>query len=473
MALLSMPNEVSEAVRQRIANWQALFMLPRSIWVPIIALGLVGLAAVLFNEQSIKTVSQGNNLLTSVLEIKQNLVDLRATLTDAENGQRGYLLSGDARYLEPYERALASLPVLAAKMRANAAGDPQLLVQMTRLDSLRGRKIAELRATVMLAQQGHREDALLLMRADEGRQIMSAFVQQAKLMQTELDAQQANIRMVAARDVQLPRLAIATLGVVTLALLTLAVRLLVKDFRRLDAERESQRQLRQQLEQQVGERTGQLSRLTTHLQSVTELEKAELARNLHDELGGVLTAAKMDLAWLQGRTGDRGSDLRDKLSALGSCLDEAMDVKRRVVENLRPALLDHFGLPTALQSYFDETCKKAGLNCKSVIPPEFEQVPQDMAIALFRVGQEALTNVIRHARATNVEMTFSVDAEHYRIHIADDGVGVNPAKLSGAMSHGLAGMRHRIETLKGEINIGANRAHGTRVDIIVPKPLEA
>jgi signal transduction histidine kinase len=248
-----------------------------------------------------------------------------------------------------------------------------------------------------------------------------------------------------------------------------AIRLLVKDYWRQEQARQGQTLERRRLERLVGERTTELSDLTTHLQTVTEQEKAELARNLHDELGGLLTAAKMDLAWLQGRASAKEPEARGKLDALSSGLDEAMDVKRRVVENLRPALLDHFGLPTALNDHFDATCKKAGLNCKVSIPEDFERIAQDVSIALFRVGQEALTNIIRHANAKNVELTLESDEDSYRISVADDGVGIDPAKSRGAISHGLVGMRHRIDTLQGQFKIVANRPQGTRVEVTVPR----
>jgi len=107
------------------------------------------------------------------------------------------------------------------------------------------------------------------------------------------------------------------------------------------------------------DRTQELSALSNHLQALSEREKSELARKLHDELGGLLTAAKMDVSWLQARL--EGAAIQERLGQLGSVLDEAMDLKRRVVEELRPSLLDHFGLPTALRAYVESTCAKAGL----------------------------------------------------------------------------------------------------------------
>src|SRR5262249_42269915 len=106
------------------------------------------------------------------------------------------------------------------------------------------------------------------------------------------------------------------------------------------------------------ERTRELSALSNHLQALSEREKSELARKLHDELGALLTAAKMDLSWLQSRL--EGAAIQDRLSQLGGVLDEAMNLKRQVVEELRPSLLDHFGLATAVRAYVESTCAQAG-----------------------------------------------------------------------------------------------------------------
>ncbi|MEO8223992.1 MAG: histidine kinase [Gammaproteobacteria bacterium] len=193
----------------------------------------------------------------------------------------------------------------------------------------------------------------------------------------------------------------------------------------------------------VDARTAELPDLSAHLQSVSEREKAELARNLHDELGGLLTAARMDLSWLQAATRALDPEFGDKLKQLNHAFAEAMDVKRRVVESLRPALLDHFGLPTALQNHFDETCKSA--------------------------GQESLTNIIRHAKARNVELSVDVVDDVIKVLVRDDGVGLNLEGRQFRSSHGITGMRHRIQALGGTFNLQSIPGRGTEVQISVPR----
>ncbi|MBW4051622.1 MAG: sensor histidine kinase [Proteobacteria bacterium] len=220
------------------------------------------------------------------------------------------------------------------------------------------------------------------------------------------------------------------------------------------------------LESLIQERTRELSALSTHLQQLTEKERSELARNLHDELGGLLTAAKMDLSWLQPRIADPA--LQERLTQLGGVLDEAMDLKRRVVEDLRPSLLDHFGLPTALRAYVESACTRAGLSAILALPEDGAAMPGDTAIALFRIVQEGVTNVIRHAGARSVTLRFDLESDACRLTLCDDGCGFDAADARFRRSHGIMGMRQRVRALGGRLELESAPGAGTTLRIMVP-----
>jgi signal transduction histidine kinase len=219
-----------------------------------------------------------------------------------------------------------------------------------------------------------------------------------------------------------------------------------------------------------GTRAKELSELCTHLQDYVEKEKHELARRLHDELGGLLTAAKMDVSWLQSRIEDPRMDngvLRQRLARLGGVLDDAMDLKRRVVEELRPSLLDHFGLPTALRAHVESTCSKAGLNCEVTMDEGLDALPRETAIALFRVVENGLDNVVRHANARNVKIDLRGENGRHVIRLSDDGRGIDLSDPA-LRRHNLTGMRHRIEALGGEFRIESSADSGTALTISIP-----
>ena len=443
-------------------------MLPRSIWMPILAMSIIAIGAFVFNEWSVKRIRASDDELAALNAMQLDLIELGSRLSEADAGTRGFLLSNEPEDLKRFNDALASLPIIGARLRVRSIDDAELLSRVHKLESMRSRNLANLRAIVLLARQGRSADAVALLKAGEAGDALLVQRNDTQALITELEQRVTALRRQTATDVQWSRFAVAALGTLTLILLVLAVRLLFKDFRRQERARQEQATERLRLEELVRERTDELSRLTTYLQTASEQEKATLARDLHDELGGLLTAAKMDLAWLQGRASASDTDVHAKLEALSSALDEAMNLKQRVVENLRPALLEHFGLPAALQSYFEETCKMADLACHAIVPDSMDEIPQEEAIALFRVGQESLTNIMRHAKASTVEILLERTTAGLHLRISDDGIGMVAAKRGGTLSHGLVGMRHRIETLNGIFRILAHQPSGTIIDVTVP-----
>jgi signal transduction histidine kinase len=210
----------------------------------------------------------------------------------------------------------------------------------------------------------------------------------------------------------------------------------------------------------------ELSALSSHLQSLAEKEKTELARTLHDELGGLLTAAKMDLSWLQTRV-DK-AEYQERLAQLGSVLDEAMNLKRRVVEELRPSLLDHFGLPTALRAYAESVCAKANIQADIRLPDGAAGIPKEIAIALFRIVQEGLNNVVRHAGARRVELDLSCAGNEYAFTLHDDGCGFNLDDTRDSWPHGIMGMQHRVRALGGRFALESAPGKGTTLRVAVP-----
>lgn len=261
--------------------------------------------------------------------------------------------------------------------------------------------------------------------------------------------------------------AVIFLALLAVGLLIALSRLLAADAVRGEAQRAASERHAKDLESLIEARTRELSALSTHLQKLSEKEKAELARNLHDELGGLLTAAKMDLSWLQSRVPQPA--LQERLAQLGAVLDEAMDLKRRVVEDLRPSLLDHFGLPTALRAYVDAACAKAGLRTQLELPDDGAPMPKETAIALFRIAQEGVTNIIRHAGARSVTLIFVVERDVCRLSLSDDGCGFEAADPKFRWSHGITGMRQRVRTLSGQFEIESTPGSGTTLRVTIPR----
>jgi signal transduction histidine kinase len=223
---------------------------------------------------------------------------------------------------------------------------------------------------------------------------------------------------------------------------------------------------RADVEREIAERTAELSELATHLQTSSEDERSALAKELHDELGGLITAAKMDMAWLSSHIGSSLDPAADeKFRSVVQMLNQAMTLKRRVVESLRPSLLDHFGLTVALRSHLDENCSRAGLEYVATLPEESMNLAPASQLALFRVAQEALAGVLARGTAKHIELVIEEEGEGYSMLVGDDG-----APFDKAMERTLVGMRHRIRSAGGTLDAETLPVgQGNRIRVYVPR----
>ncbi len=218
-------------------------------------------------------------------------------------------------------------------------------------------------------------------------------------------------------------------------------------------------------------RTEQLSVLTRHLIAVSEDEKARLARELHDELGALLTVIDMDLQNVLQQLRAREPTLVRLLERARGQVLQTLALKRRIVDNLHPSMLDHLGLRAALQHYCHEFCSISALACRCELDPTADWLPPGAAMAVFRIVQEALTNVARHSGARRVVVRLRRGAAGLHLHVDDDGVGIADSALAAAQSYGLLGMRERALLLGASLCIARKAdGQGTGIDVMIPMP---
>jgi PAS domain S-box-containing protein len=239
---------------------------------------------------------------------------------------------------------------------------------------------------------------------------------------------------------------------------------------------EALRRTNDELEQRVAERTRELRELANHLETVREGERKRIAREIHDELGSLLVALKMDTHWL-GRRLEGREELQCKCQAMGRLIDTAVDNVGRIITDLRPSILDHQGLWAALewqaQEFIDGVARAAEIDATlqlhvsaGVPPPAGGQ-----AIAIFRIFQEMLSNVARHSQARRVRMQITVDGPPdpvLYLDVRDDGVGAAAAALGDPRSFGVVGMRERAGHFGGRLTIDSAPGQGTRVRLEMP-----
>jgi signal transduction histidine kinase len=209
-----------------------------------------------------------------------------------------------------------------------------------------------------------------------------------------------------------------------------------------------------------------LASLSNFLQMQSEREKAALARELHDSLGGLLTPAKMDLAWLEARLGS-DPQYAPRLRRLSDLIDEGIDLKRRIIEALRPSLLDHLGLASALQWHVDDACRAAKVDCRLRFSDKIGRLPPDLEITLYRLVQEMVVNVVKHSRAQGLELDLAPVDGGLRLVVQDDGVGISDMEAA-LLSHGFSGMMHRVKSVGGSFDVSSTPGKGTKIEVFVP-----
>jgi PAS domain S-box-containing protein len=205
--------------------------------------------------------------------------------------------------------------------------------------------------------------------------------------------------------------------------------------------------------------------LPARIEAVREEERTGIARELHDELGQAMTALKMDIAWLARRVGDK-SELTVKLAEMSGMTDEIIQSVRRISAELRPGMLDDLGLSSTIAWQAEEIAARTGLVIKVDNQLGNAHLPRPVATTVFRIFQEALTNVVRHASAKNVAVSLRIEGANLLLTVADDGVGVAPRSNHAGL--GLLGMRERARRLGGDCVITRREPHGTLVTVTIP-----
>ncbi len=221
----------------------------------------------------------------------------------------------------------------------------------------------------------------------------------------------------------------------------------------------------QRLEAEVAERTTQLTDLTYHLQMAREDERARLARDLHDELGALLTSAKLDAARIRARLAGSAPEALERLAHLTQTLDGVIALKRRITEDLRPSSLDHLGLAVTLEILAREFTERSGVPVHLALQPV--ALSRGAALVAYRVVQAAVTNISKYAQARQVWITLAPAAGGVELSVRDDGVGFDAAAPKQSR-YGLVGMRFRIEAERGSLAVQSAPGQGTRIVMSLP-----
>ncbi|MCW3106895.1 MAG: domain S-box protein [Segetibacter sp.] len=225
---------------------------------------------------------------------------------------------------------------------------------------------------------------------------------------------------------------------------------------------------RKKTEETLQQSYEEIRRLTEHLQKIREEERIHIAREIHDELGQQLTAIKMDVAWIDKKTPVETTDIKRKLKNIIGLLDGSNQSIRRILSELRPRILDDHGLLEAVEWLSRQFSATTGIPVKCTTPEKDIKVQEQIATCLFRVCQEALTNITRYALAKNVSISISIIEKDIILIIEDDGIGFDAASVQNKKSFGILGMKERVLSLRGKFELVSLPGKGTKITVSLP-----
>lgn len=390
---------------------------------------------------------------------------LQMDLVDAETGVRGYLLSGETLYLEPYETAAARLPDTIKALRAELAPLPEEQSRLLELVDLVDQKREVMGLSVAARAMGQQVEGEL-----QGKLLMDDIRKLIADLRTSLIAYGDRNIDQSTDNFRQTRIAGILLASGSLVLLLLLFAVLQRQFELRERIASLLSGENKRLDQEVRARTAELSSLASYLTNAREAEQARLARELHDELGSLLTAAKLDAGWITRKLPAAVREpLDERIARLQRTLSEGIALKRRIIDDLRPPLLKDLGLVAALSALAEDYAMGGEFIIHCDLPEESARpVPPDRSLALYRIAQESLTNIRKYANAKTVWLSLKLDPGTAWLEVRDDGCGFADDQLPTVSRHGLAGMKHRVQSYAGKFELETAPGKGTRISARIP-----
>ena len=412
--------------------------------------------------QSVNTLDR----LVAETEARASALDLRKNILDAETGQQGYLLTGREEYLAPYRRSLGPISDLIRQLETHYKDDPKAKAVLDQLGKLVKSRLSLISETIRLKQEGKPDLAAELILTGFGKDQMDDI----QLLGADL-LKLGTISVAASRSGIDGTLQLGRIGVIALtAICLLALYIYLRHAAAAEAvQRELNRTIqaeRDQLEIVVARRTEVLTSLADHLQTAREDERNRLARNLHDELGALLTSAKLDAARIKSRLAGAAPEAQERLGHLVETLNASIALGRSIIEDLRPSTLSNLGLVSAIDILARDFAERAGVEVHRSLAQVKLRASAELMV--YRLVQETITNISKYAQAKQVWIDLSSQNGEVRVSVRDDGVGFDTSVQRGS-AYGLVGMRFRVEAERGVLTVASTPGQGTRIEARLPE----
>lgn len=442
-----------------------ILMIVKHIKIVFVLACLAALATIFISESSYRRSLGTHEELGKTAAARTNIRELQLGILTAMTAHRGYLLTGNRKYLQPYQQALAKVGETFRALDLYYATKPEHQATLQQLRAATDIELAELATTMRLRDEGQLEavKTLILSNVNEEQ------VAELRRLGDQLLGHEV-LNMIESRDSMYHTLLWHRLGVVLFSVVNLLALFIYmrQTFTLEKQQQQAQRRVqaeRDRLENEVNQRTLELTELTHHLQTAREDERSRLARNLHDDLGALLTLAKLDAARIKSRLAGAPPETLELLAHLVTTLNSSIALGRSIIENLRPSALGNLGLVAALEIQAREFAEHSGIDVQCTLEPvELEATTELM---VYRLVQEAITNIVKYAQASHVWVHLGTHDGQVVVSVRDDGVGFDTS-VQPRSAYGLVGMRFRIQAHGGTMTLQSAPGQGTQIQATLP-----
>ena len=430
----------------------------------VVALGLLAMSAFV-DYRITRDLQESGTGISRTVEAMEKLRQVSNTFFIAESSQRGYILTGKGDYLEPYREMRGLIDTRLDEANRLLSDTPAQRANLMALRSLSIERFSQMDRALDEPRPG---GLPIADGTDQGRETMGRVRATIRTMLAEESSLLATRRAYGSAAAASGRVKALFASVVVALALSVFYLLTLRFLRQRDGALEAVRSSNAELEERVAARTVELSNLSRHLLNIREDEKKSIARELHDEFGSFLTAINMDVSRMRDKISTTNPEQASRFDRTLGLLNQAIDMKRRLISELRPSILDNLGLGAALEQHIDEWSCRTGIPTTFDHSGDLESQDDGCLIAIFRVFQEALTNVARHSGATEVHAHARRIDDSIELEIADTGVGLTDAARGKPGALGLLGIRERVLAYRGRLQILRGPTGGTVIRATFP-----
>ncbi len=433
---------------------------------------LLAAAMLMVNDRFIVTTKEKTDVLSMLDELLIETWKVQSNLAIAESSQRGFLLTRSDNYFKPYDDATGQISQQLQTMNTllnhtNLVKHVQIQATMSELMSSIAKKSAEMSVTIDFAKKRQFDKALAVVKLDSGIKesrnievLSRRFEQQVLDYRVELEDNRNTLR-------RMMRWFVMACPLMFVSLVVLVIRRLLRElaekanlYVRLTDENA-------EYERNIQTLTTTLQRQALQAQTNSERERYQLSRELHDELGSLLTAIKMDISWTIKHLKDDRPQVTEKLKKTNQYLDRSINFKREIVQNLHPSMIKSFGLIASLQNLMSEAASRNQWQMDIIMPEQEMDINETLSLIIYRLVQESLNNCSKYAKATQVSVHLLHDEHYIKLEVIDDGIGFDMNNLTSANT-GISGMRNRVESIGGHYEVTSAPQQGASMRVMLP-----